>query len=424
LQLLSQEFAQLAEELQLEGLFLADDSGYIIAASDWDAGLTHLGESFDQGQHFQDAMANGTGEQFGVDTVNGQPRFFFSVRKQHGATVQGVVVLATSSDRLVPLLRDSEEHILITDAWGVVVASSQDEWMYRAMAGSSVEDMDPLDAGLRYGRTKFLDLPPHVMADETSEVVDAGTIHVVDYQDDYNSHVVLEADNLDQIRRDNLIMTVGLNGFGVLLVMVVALALAQIAAIRERAVRDPLTGLYNRRYIDESLPGLLELDERAVWSAWRWLPLISTSSKASTTHGDMMSVTRFCVALPRSWLIARAVPTFPVAWAARNSSCFWLSRRLTALPSSPSACEHGQKRLPTSHRSRLAVSRPARVSFCVTGAKASKRWSNGPTGCSTRPRRMAAIVSKVLIRLEQILLRLNQAEFDPISGDPAGDVAR
>ncbi|MBN35306.1 MAG: hypothetical protein CMM46_11145 [Rhodospirillaceae bacterium] len=262
LQVLSQQLGQTAQELSVDGIFLANETGYIFAASNWDQGLTHLTESFQDAQHFRDAMTHGSGEQFGVDTVNGQPRFFFSVRLNRGAQVQGVVTVSTSSERLMPLLQRGREDVLLTDENGIVIASSNDDWMYRSMGKGLTDLMTTVQLGLRYGRSEFLEMPGPMMADHIPSMAETGLVGASDDAEGFESHVFMDVDGLKVIRRDNLIMIIGLASFGVLLVLVVGLALAQIAAIRERAIRDPLTGLYNRRYIDESLPGLIELDER------------------------------------------------------------------------------------------------------------------------------------------------------------------
>ena len=260
--LLSQDFANMAHELGIDGIFLTNPDGYVIAASDWGSDLTHLEESFGEAVHFRRAIETGEGEQFGVDTVNGLPRFFFSARVAQGAQVQGLVIIATSSDRIVPLLQRGGEDILLTDPFGIVVASNNKDWMYRAVDDADLKDMEVISLGLRYGRSDFLPLPASVQAETAEDVIAAGSVHASVVEEDFSSHVVVPVDELVELRRANLIMMIGLIVFGVLLVAVVALALAQIAAIRERAIRDSLTGLYNRRYIDESLPGLIELDER------------------------------------------------------------------------------------------------------------------------------------------------------------------
>lgn len=262
LALLSQDFAGMAHELGIDGIYLTNRDGYVIAASDWGSDLTHLQESFADAVHFSRAMETGEGEQFGVDTVNGKPRFFFSSRVTQGAQVQGLVIIATSSDRIVPLLQRGGEDVLLTDPFGVVVASNNDNWMYRAVDDADLKDMEVVALGLRYGRSDFLSLPASAQAETMDDVLEFGRVHASVVEENFVSHVVLPIDELVELRRANLIMMIGLIVFGVLLVAVVALALAQIAAIRERAIRDSLTGLYNRRYIDESLPGLIELDER------------------------------------------------------------------------------------------------------------------------------------------------------------------
>jgi diguanylate cyclase (GGDEF)-like protein len=259
---LNKEFERIVGELNIEGIYLTNPTGYVMAASDWAVDLTHLQESFGNAGHFRDALEKGSGEQFGVDTVNGQPRFFFSSPIFFDARRQGVVVIATSPERIVPLLRRGDEDVLLSDQFGIVVASNNDDWMYRAIDDPQLSGMEVVELGLRYGRSEFLALPQSVQAQDLDAVVQVGKVHAAVAADEFVSHVVIPVDGLAALRRENIMLMGGLVLFGVLLVAVVALALAQIAAVRERAVRDPLTGLFNRRYMDETLPELIELDER------------------------------------------------------------------------------------------------------------------------------------------------------------------
>ena len=91
---------------------------------------------------------------------------------------------------------------------------------------------------------------------------------------------------------------------------------------REQARRDPLTGLRNRRYVDEQLPALIEdagvTGLRSPWRSSTW-----TTSSGSTTRSRTTSATRcWCMVaeLLETELAAAAPPTdsWP-GWAARSS---------------------------------------------------------------------------------------------------------
>ena len=66
---------------------------------------------------------------------------------------------------------------------------------------------------------------------------------------------------------------------------------------RELSLRDPLTGLYNRRYVDEQLPRLLGAPARRPRSS-RSPCWTSTTSSASTTPARTRSATRSCAPSP------------------------------------------------------------------------------------------------------------------------------
>lgn len=167
---------------------------------------------------------------------------------------------------------------------------------------------------------------------------------------------------------------------------------------RELSLRDPLTGLYNRRHIDEQLirllgPGGCPRPRRA----WRWSTSITSSG--STTRSATTSATPCCAGwpdcsrrpcpptAPGPW----AGPS-PPGWAARSSSSSWSTPHPRTPPPWPRSC--GRRSPGTRGRTSPARCRspPASASQELP-TRPRRRCSDAPTRCSTAPRRRGATAS-------------------------------
>lgn len=261
---LSRELGDTAGNLNLEGIYLVTDAGYVLASSDGDWQDGHLGASFAGRDYFIEAMNAGQAERFGVDPVTGEPMFFFAHRVERGALHEGAVIVATSSARMLLAIERGPETVYLSDRLGIVVVSSVAELLFRSLAAGQVPDTDEGILMLRYGRSQFEPVEETTETYDRADFIDAGVVHAdaVLQQERMTVHILAPLSGLDAARRDNLNATLGLGLLGVMLTALVTLSLIQIATMREHATRDPLTGLSNRRHADDVLPSLFELDDR------------------------------------------------------------------------------------------------------------------------------------------------------------------
>jgi diguanylate cyclase (GGDEF)-like protein len=261
---LSRELAASADNLNLEGIYLVSDKGFVIAASDGTEPGGHLASSFSGRDYFLEAMSGGKGEGFGVDPVSGAPMFFFANRVEMTPFHQGAVIVATSSARMLLPIERGLETIYLSDRGGVVVVASEPELLYRTVRDGALDGMGEDALKLRYGRTRFEPVAQESLDVEASLDGDDVSVHadLALPDEQMTLHVWAPLQDLNVARRENLNATLGLGLLGVMLTVVVTLALVQIASMRERATRDGLTGLANRRQADDVLPELMELDDR------------------------------------------------------------------------------------------------------------------------------------------------------------------
>ncbi len=264
--LLSRELEQTASSLNLEGIYLVTDGGYVVASSDALQKADHLGASFSGRDYFMQTMIDGQGERFGVDPVTGAPMFFFGHRIQIGSFHEGAVIVATSSARMLLPIERGSETVYLSDRNGIVVVSSETDLLFTTVDPGLMRGMSEDALLLRYGRIGFADTPTesHTGLHEGTVPDDGTSVHADASleRERITLHVLAPIPALAAARRDNLNATIGLGLLGVMLTLVVTLALVQIAQIKERATRDPLTGLANRRHADEVLPELLAMDDR------------------------------------------------------------------------------------------------------------------------------------------------------------------
>lgn len=259
---LSRELAYTAANLNLEGIYLVTDSGYVVASSDGAEEGGHLGDSFSGRDYFMQAMEDGRSERFGVDPVSGAPMFFFDHRVENGPFHEGAVIVATSSARMLLAIESGVETVYLSDHHGIVIVSSEPDLLFGTVDRDLLRGLSEDALRLRYGRVRFdpVDLESH---DEGAAAENAVLpADALLRREQMTLHVRATLSDLATARRDNLNATAGLGLLGVMLTMVVTLALLQIATARERATRDPLTGLANRRHADEVLPDLMALDDR------------------------------------------------------------------------------------------------------------------------------------------------------------------
>ena len=127
----------------------------------------------------------------------------------------------------------------------------------------------------------------------------------------------------------------------------------------ELAVTDPLTGLFNRRYLETHAK---RSSSRRALQAARcrcWSPTSITSSR-STTRTATMPATACCASSPSACAATRAASTSYAASAARNSSSSCRTRRCGARGRSGSVCARA---LPAS---RSGSARPPQVAVTAS----------------------------------------------------------
>ncbi|QKS10186.1 two-component system, NtrC family, C4-dicarboxylate transport sensor histidine kinase DctB [Pseudosulfitobacter pseudonitzschiae] len=122
-------------------LYLLDQSGIAIAASNWNTPDTFVGIDYSFRPYFRDAIETGTGRFYGIGVTTGRPGYFLSSRVELESGDIAVLVVKIDLTPLQATWRLAAVDTAIADADGIIFLSGQPEWLYRPLFA--------LDAGTR-----------------------------------------------------------------------------------------------------------------------------------------------------------------------------------------------------------------------------------------------------------------------------------
>lgn len=114
-------------------LFVLDDAGLTLAASNFDSATSFVGENYAFRPYFRDAMRTGEGHHYAVGATTGQPGYFLSHRIEEGGKTIGVAVVKID---LIPLEADwarAGDLVAMVDDNGVIFLASRADWKYRPL---------------------------------------------------------------------------------------------------------------------------------------------------------------------------------------------------------------------------------------------------------------------------------------------------
>jgi two-component system C4-dicarboxylate transport sensor histidine kinase DctB len=124
------QLADIAAEAGSAVLYLIDRDGVAVAASNAGTPASFVGSDYDFRSYFVQAMAEGSAQEYALGTVSGRPGLYLSRRVESQLGPIGVVVAKVEFDALEARWRDSGLVVQVTDAGGVVLATTEPAWRF------------------------------------------------------------------------------------------------------------------------------------------------------------------------------------------------------------------------------------------------------------------------------------------------------
>ncbi len=144
--------ADYAQSAEAEFVYLLNRNGLTIASSNYQDANSLVGNHYTFRPYFRDAVAGGEGRYFAVGVTTGRPGYFLAepVRSLSGE-VLGVVTVKIGFGDLSRVLTDSGELLLLSNAQGVVLASSDEALTYGQIASMTPDDLLALRQQQQFG---------------------------------------------------------------------------------------------------------------------------------------------------------------------------------------------------------------------------------------------------------------------------------
>ena len=165
--------AMIQEMLGASDVYLMDEKGITLAASNHASETSFVGGNFAFRPYFTDAITGGTGRFFALGTTSGRRGYYFGAPVMGQAGIAGVLVFKIDLDAVETAWRGNGDALFVTDPEGIVFLSGRAEWLFRALdpltpdaearlaktrryAGTQVRQMDVLDRGVIAGQDTLL----------------------------------------------------------------------------------------------------------------------------------------------------------------------------------------------------------------------------------------------------------------------------
>ena len=115
-------------------LYLLNDQGETLVASNWRDWSSFVGNNYAFRPYFQDAVRQSSGRYFAVGVTTGIPGYFLShaVRDDDG-TVLGVLVVKLELEELQREWASQSGVLLVADSYSVVILSNRPAWRFLAL---------------------------------------------------------------------------------------------------------------------------------------------------------------------------------------------------------------------------------------------------------------------------------------------------
>lgn len=121
-----------------EMLYVLDNSGTSLAASDWDKPGTTVGQDLSFRPYVIDALGQGRGRFYGVGITSKRPGYYLSYALRRGQPTRGVVAVKVNLEEAERAWRKLPGDVALIDQRGVVILSTRDALKFRPLL--------PLDA--------------------------------------------------------------------------------------------------------------------------------------------------------------------------------------------------------------------------------------------------------------------------------------
>ena len=222
-----------------DNLYVQDASGRALAAADFDAPGTPVGQDLSYRPYFRDALAQGRGRFYGVGITSARAGYYLSYALASPAGGRGVATVKVNLEAIEREWGNLPYRIALADEHQVVILASDDRWRYHPLQPLSADTMAEANRARRYGDAVLSPVDWHLrerVGEQAIRVAVDGVPFLA------SEHLVnLDRWRLIMLADERPVVTAAGNvAISAALATLVLLLLLALAAQRKRALRQRL----------------------------------------------------------------------------------------------------------------------------------------------------------------------------------------
>lgn len=156
---LDQKLERLAQVTRATVLYVLDNQGLTVAASNWREPTSFVGNDYRFRDYYARARETGTAEQYALGTVSRRPGVYFSARVDDaGGQPLGIVVVKLELDAVEDAWRGGGQPVFVADDRGIVVATSNPDWRFHTIRPIPEAEKGAIRESLQYGEAPLTPL--------------------------------------------------------------------------------------------------------------------------------------------------------------------------------------------------------------------------------------------------------------------------
>lgn len=149
---LDYRLARFAQSAGLDAIYLMDDTGDTISASNAKGPNSFKGQNYAFRPYFQAAQQGELGEFYGIGVTTGIPGYFYAMPVRPPETdLDGVIAIKIDLSAVQDTWQASGERIILANNDGVVLLASDPDWRYKTMAQLSAQQRTRILTSRQFG---------------------------------------------------------------------------------------------------------------------------------------------------------------------------------------------------------------------------------------------------------------------------------
>lgn len=157
---------QWATTLGADTIYLINQHGKTLAASNWQQTGSFVGQNYAYRPYFRDAIEGKPGQYFALGASSDKRGYYFSAPIFNQQSIIGVMTIKVDLSLIEDIWQYEDIEYTIADSVGVVFYSSENSWLYRSLIPLDDKQKQQVLASRQYGNAKLDPLTDYSQLDD------------------------------------------------------------------------------------------------------------------------------------------------------------------------------------------------------------------------------------------------------------------